>query len=465
MGRFVDAAFAPVDASSVAAFRVLFGLLMTVAVTRFFAHGWIAKYFLVPRHFFHYYGFEWVRPWAGAGMYVHFAVMGVLALAIAIGFFPRVSVALFGLAFAYAHLIDKTNYLNHYYLIICLCLLMSFLPLPGKGHDKRRGKGTIPAWALWALRAQFGIVYVFGGIAKLRRDWLVDAQPLTIWLGANADFPVLGRFFDELWIARVFSVAGAVFDLSIVGFLLWRRARPYALVALVVFHLLTAGLLQLGLFPYVMIAGSTLFLSADWPRAAWIPLVAMFRQRPAAPMPRVVPVIALSASRLRRALVLSGLAVYFTFHLLTPLRHIAYPGNLLWTEEGFRFSWHVMVMEKNGSADFRVGEPFTGRRYAVAPSEWFTPDQVKMMASQPDMILEAAHVIAADFRTRGVRDPEVRVDAFASLNGRSRARLVDPDVDLARVRDGFTAKDWILPFDADRSRGSHWVTDDGGQTP
>jgi vitamin K-dependent gamma-carboxylase len=68
-----------------------------------------------------------------------------------------------------------------------------------------------------------------------------------------------------------------------------------------------------------------------------------------------------------------------------------------------------------------------------------------MMSSSPDMILQFAHLVAADFRTRGVRDPEVRIDAVASLNGRRRARLVDPTVDLARETDGLSPRRWILP--------------------
>ena len=42
----------------------------------------------VVRHdfFFPYYGFEWVSLWPENGMYIHFAVIAVLALFVAIGF-------------------------------------------------------------------------------------------------------------------------------------------------------------------------------------------------------------------------------------------------------------------------------------------------------------------------------------------------------------------------------------------
>lgn len=142
---------------------------------------------------------------------------------------------------------------------------------------------------------------------------------------------------------------------------------------------------------------------------------------------------------------LALLGAYFAFHAAMPLRHLLYPGDVLWTEEGFRFSWNVMLMEKTGSVDAHVVEPSTGKRWVASPGAYLTRYQAKMMSASPDMILQFAHLVAADFRARGVRDPEVRIDALASLNGRRRARLVDPTVDLARETDGLLPRRWILP--------------------
>lgn len=451
------ALLAPVDASSAAAFRVAFGLLMFAAVVRYFAHGWIAEYYVEPTHFFSYLGFEWVRPWPGVGMYVHFAVMGVLALSIAAGLYYRASVVGFGVLFAYAHLIDKTNYLNHYYLVICLCFVMALLPLHRRASlDARRrpelGGATVPAWVVWALRAQVGAVYVFGGLAKLRPDWILDAQPMQIWLGASTDFPVIGGLFDEPWVAYAFSWAGALFDLSIVPLLLWRRSRPVAYVLVAVFHLTTMRLFQLGMFPWIMMASSLVFLPPDWPRQ----VAARWRRwrRGSAGAGEIAADAAPAAPARARAraprVVLAVLAIHFALQLALPLRHLLYPGDVLWTEEGFRFAWHVMLMEKTGSVDARVTEPSTGRRWVVPPTAYLTRYQARMMSTQPDMILQFAHMVADDFRARGVRDPEVRIDAVASLNGRRRARLIDPTVDLARETDGLAPRPWIT-LSADRT--------------
>ena len=428
--------FEPVDGASVAVYRIVFGVLMLIATLRFFAHGWIADYYETPSHFFSYYGFEWVKPWPGIGMYIHFGVMAVLAIMIAIGLWYRFATVGFGLLFAYAHLIDKTNYLNHYFLVIWLCGLMAFLPLHRTLSVDARGRGSqaVPAWVLWALRAQIALVYIYGGLAKVNYDWLVNAQPLDIWLSANTDFPIIGGAFDQPWVAYAFSYAGVLFDLSIVPLLLWRRTRPFAYVAVIGFHLITARLFHLGMFPWIMIGSSLLFLAPDWPRRF------MREKQPARSEP----------ARPSRA-VLAVLGCYFAVHLLLPLRGLAYPGDASWTEEGFRFAWNVMVMEKDGSVELRVSEPSTGRRWEVMPTAYLTRYQSKMMSSQPDMILQLAHMVADDFRARGVHDPEVRVDAFVSINGRRRARLIDPDIDLAHEADGLSPKSWILPHPDDRT--------------
>ena len=66
------------------------------------------------------------------------------------------------------------------------------------------------------------------------------------------------------------------------------------------------------------------------------------------------------------------------------------------------------------------------------------------MATEPDLIHQAALAIAADERRRG-HEVEVRVDAWVSLNGRPAARLIDPTVDLAHEPRDPWSDDWILP--------------------
>ena len=83
----------PVSAASGAVFRIVFGLLGVAAVIRFAAKGWIAELYIEPVHHFTYSGFWWVQPWPGLGMYVHFALLGVASLGVALGYRYRLSIA------------------------------------------------------------------------------------------------------------------------------------------------------------------------------------------------------------------------------------------------------------------------------------------------------------------------------------------------------------------------------------
>ena len=205
-------------------------------------------------------------------MYLHFALLGLAALGVALGYRSRLCIVAFFLLFTYVELIDQTTYLNHYYLVSLLAILMVFLPLNRSWSlDASRGRAggsqpTVPKGALWLLRAQIGLVYIFAGIAKLNADWMVNAQPLTIWLYNSADTPIIGVLMRVPWFPYVMRWAGASFDLTIVGWLLWKKTRPYAYVILAVFHLATAVLFPaIGMFPWIMMGAALIFFEPDWP--------------------------------------------------------------------------------------------------------------------------------------------------------------------------------------------------------
>lgn len=435
-----------------AAFRIAFGIVALVAIIRLFANGWIDDLYVEPTYHFTYPGFGWVRSLPGWGMYLLFASVGALSICIAVGYHYRLSVALFFLSFTHAELIDRTTYLNHHYWMSLAALLMVFLPLNrllsvDAWRDPSIRKDTVESWVLWALRAQVGVVYVFAGIAKLNPDWLLQAQPLRIWLYAHGEMPVVGPLLQELWVAYAMSWVGALFDLTIVGWLLWSRTRPWAYLTLVIFHLITWFLFpRLGIFPWLMIAGATVFLRPDWPLLVLeilrvkslterIPANASTGREfgPAAPRPVAYGIIVV-------------LGIFAFAQVVLPLRHFAYPGNVRWTEEGYLFAWRVMLTEKAGIVHYRVRDPDTGKTWLVTPDDYLTPLQVERMAFQPDLVLQTAHIIAEDFASRGYRQVEVRTEAFVSWNGRMNGRLIDPDVDLTAVKPSLAPKKWILPY-------------------
>ncbi|MCB9705517.1 MAG: HTTM domain-containing protein [Myxococcales bacterium] len=435
----------PIDAASLAAFRVLFGLLMLGSTIRFAARGWIDALYVAPELHFHYWGLGWVEPLSALGMRALFVGLGGLSILIALGLFYRPAIALFFVLFTYVEVLDKAVYLNHYYFISALSLLMIALPLErGWSLDARRRPALraaiAPTWALWALRLQVGLVYFFAGVAKLRVDWLLHGQPLRLWLAARDELPIVGPLLRLPETALAMSWAGALFDLTVPFLLLGRRTRPFAYAAVLIFHGLT-GLLfpEIGVFPWVMSCAALVFFDPAWPRRLWARVAG--RGSGGA---RMAEAFAAPPTRAPGPLLTAALALFFALQLALPLRRLAYPGETAWTEEGFRFAWQVMLVEKTGMVTFRVRDPASGREWLVDPEPRLSAMQAKQMAFQPDMILEMAQVIAREEAARG-RAVEVRADAFVAYNGRPNARLIDPDVDLARERDTLAPKPWILP--------------------
>lgn len=461
-GRAGVAARQPVDAASLAAFRVLFGLAALLVVGRFFAYGWIGELYIEPAHHFTYPGFGWVQPWPGWGMQAHFAALGLLALGIAAGYRYRLCAALFCVGFVYVELLDKTVYLNHYYWLALVSLLLVFLPLHrALSVDAWRERRTLwgggaPAGAVWLLRAQLAAVYLFAGAAKLNADWRLHGQPLHIWLQDHSGLPLIGPLLGELWAARAFSWGGALFDLSIVGWLLWRPSRPAAYFVLAAFHLATWLLFpQIGVFPWLMMGAALIFFAPDWPRrflahlgrargGRWTPGGA-FRRDGNGRLTATRNESRARPVRWRQTAIVAAAALFIAAQLVLPLRHYAYPGNVRWNEEGYRFAWRVLLTEKAGMAEYRVSDPASGRQWLVGPEDYLTPLQAERMATQPDMILETAHIIARDFAARGHPAVQVRADVFVAMNGRRYARLVDPHTDLAAVSPGLAPKGWLRP--------------------
>ncbi len=429
LGSVLQRAGEPVDGASMAVFRMLFGLIMAVAVVRFFAYGWIDEQYVLPRFFFSYEGFSWVKPWPAWGMHVHFGLIGVLAALVMVGWRTRWTLGMFFVAFTYVELLDKTNYLNHYVLVSLLAALMFFMPVGNTwGLDASRAStGEVPRWCVWALRVQVGLVYFFAGVAKLRADWLLHAEPLSTWFLARTDMPLIGGLLGLHETALFASWFGAVFDLSFPFLMSWRRARPYAFAVGVVFHLVTGLLFQIGLFPWIMVGAGTLFFAPDWPPSL---LGRVIGRTPTASDQSASPGRLAPALPSWAAILLVGV---FVVQMALPFRKHLHQGDVAWTEAGFRFSWHVMLAEKAGVVWFEVHDVDTGERFEVHPQRYLAPRQHKMMSTSPDMIVQFAHHIADDFRQRGHQHVEVRAEAYVALNGRRSAPLFDPRADLLAV--------------------------------
>lgn len=460
--RRVEAALLrPVDVAWLAAYRILFGLALAISMERFLAYGWVDTLLVAPRFRFRYWGFAWVEPLSSGAMHALFWCLAALALATAAGLAFRLTAPLFAAGLTYIQLVDVSTYLNHYYLAGLLAWLLALSPAnrawsvdawlrarwnAWRGRPRADDREVATAWLI-LFRVQVGVVYFFAGLAKAQSDWLLHGQPLGIWLGASTELPLLGRLFTVPGVPLAMSWCGFLFDTTVVLWLSWRRTRPWAYAVVVVFHVMTRLLFDIGMFPLIMSLSALVFFHPSWPRA----LAARLRRSPrdaGPPAPSVAPPPAARPSpwraRLTRAALGAG-AIYCVVQVLMPLRCHLYGGNVLWHEQGMRFSWRVMVRAKGGANTFLVRQKETGRVFHVPPHEYLTPYQENEMSGQPDLVLQLAHHIQRDFEERGFGPVEVRVDSQVSLNGRRGAPLVDPRVDLTTIEDGLAPATWLLP--------------------
>lgn len=339
------------------------------------------------------------------------------------------------MAFAYCELIDAALYLNHYWYFTLALGLVVVLPRTGR---------TVPAIVVWLLRFQVAVVYVMAGLGKLNHDWLVRGEPMGMWLASRTEVPIIGSMLDDPWVGVTASWLGAAFDLTIVGWLLWRRSRPIAYAALVVFHVLTWRLFAIGVFPWVMIAGTTIFFDPSWPRRL-ARVVNLGGLRPKSETGRRTA--GKSRPRPPRSVVLGAVGVWAALQLAVPLRHLAYAGDVRWTEEGYYGSFRVMLTEKTGLLRFEVTDPATGETWTVEPTTVLTDWQATQAAIRADLTLAAAHLVADDFDRQGHPGVEVRADSWVSFNGRRRQRMIDPTVDLAALGRHARASEYVLPLE------------------
>lgn len=445
--RFISWFLSPTHIAPLAVLRIAFGLVMLVSTLRFIAKGWIEEFYISPAFHFTFYGFAWVKPLGAYGMYALFALMALSALCIMLGLLYRFASVAFFLSFTYVELIDKATYLNHYYFVSIFAFLLMLVPANRYFSLDVWRKPEIkviqvPSWCLTIFRLQLVMVYFFAGLSKINYDWLIAAMPLRIWLPAQSGLWLFGPLLTKVWLAYVFSWFGAIFDLLIGFFLLSPRYRNVAYAFVILFHLLTGWFFKIGMFPYIMIAVTLVFFPAQVHLRIINGIKKALRIKSAKEEERTY-----QTGRIYLSILSGVLAVYFLLQLLIPLRYLLYPGKLFWTEEGYRFSWRVMLMEKGGTAFFHVKDPETGRSAEIVNSEYLTPLQETMMATQPDMILEYAHFLADVYRNKGIKNPAVTVDSYVTLNGSGSSLYIDSAVDLAQEQESFFSHSkWIRPF-------------------
>jgi len=447
--------FNPVDAASVAAFRIGFGLIMLQhSLSHLFLHDLNAEY-VVPKFLFRFYGFEWV-PILREHIYTLFAVMAIASLGVLIGKFYRTSIALVGISSSWIFLQDQSLYLNHEYMLILYTVILFFIPancywaLDAK-HASKVASNTLPGWCRLLLVVQIEVILVWAGIVKLNPDWL-QLEPISTWLSNKHDMPFLGQIFVTPEAAVVASYG--VITLHLIGapLLLFRKTRLYVLAMYGCFHLFNHFLFNIGVFPWVTLYASLICFEPDWPRRIWAQIC---RQSYTPPRQDSISLPSVA----KQIVIVALLSVWLTYQIGMPMRNWFYDGWVAWNEQGHRFSWRMKLRSKAGKVQFLLSDDSTEKDYWLEADKYLAPRQRFKMHCQPDMILQMAHYFRDHYAQNGKLVENVQVHAFAkcSLNFREPQYLVDVHTDLAKVERTLTGNSWITRLEKPLRPKAWWA--------
>lgn len=428
--------FKYIDNSALIVFRILFGLLIFLESVGAIFTGWVKRTLIDPDFTFSFIGFEWLQPLPGNWMYLFYAVMGGFGLLVMLGYKYRVGIIGFSIMWAATYFMQKSSYNNHYYLLMLLNGLMILMPanrayaLDSKYNPEIRSNG-MPQWCRFILILQMFIVYTYGAIAKLYPDWL-DTTVIEILMKNKQHYLIIGDLLQEKTLHYILAYGGILYDGLIIPLLLWKPTRKYAFIASIGFHLFNSIVFQVGIFPYLALGFSVFFFEPKTIRRLFLRRKKPFSEH----------LIKVSSYSKPITIVL---IVYFIIQVVLPLRHWGFKDDVLWTEEGHRMSWRMMLRSKGGYAKYTVVDKKNNIRIPIKLSHYLSRKQIKSASGKPDVIWQFAQILKQKFAANG-QDVQVFVNCYISVNGRPKKQLIDPNVDLASVPwEPFKHSEWILP--------------------
>lgn len=427
-------ALTPIDNAPLVLFRIIFGFLFVCESFGAIATGWVKSNLVdVQMSFSHIY-MDWLQPLPGVGMYIYFVFMGLVSIAVMLGYRYRWSMVLLTLLWSGVYYMQKTSYNNHYYLMVVICIYMCFLPAHKYAsldvkQSRVKEELAMPTYCSWILITQIALVYIYGTVAKFYPDWLDGTFVKLMYSSIDAP-EFFKEIFTEPWFYVAISYLGILYDGLIIPLLLWKRTRTWAVIASLVFHLFNSITLQIGVFPYFALSFALFFYDPEFIREKFLkkkPKMNAEQYSFSIPTWKVV-----------------FLSVFMLFQLFLPLRHHIIDGDVLWTDEGHRLSWRMMLRSRSGYTYFNVVEKESGKK-SQYPLEDKLSSKQRARLTTADMIWQMAQIIKKEYADKGL-DVAVYADSWVSINGREYSMFIDDSVDLASVSwSYFGHNEWILP--------------------
>ena len=443
--------FRSVDAASLAVFRILFGALMLFEAVNYGVFLCLDCMYRDTSMLFKYHYFEWAVMPPGMGLELLFLVMGLSALCVMLGLFYRLAAIVLVITFTWHFLLDQALYLNHFYLVILFAIIMVFVPANRYlSLDARRRpsirSARVPNWTYLWLGAQLEIVLLYAGFVKLNGDWL-QLEPMRLWMNdLSRDEGAFLQLITQDWGIAFASYSVIILHLVGAPLLLWRRTRLVVFWIYALFHVSNAFVFNIGIFPWMTLGATLLLFDPDWPRQVlrWLQQRNIGHRFKAFAMPlthgsegSVLPEWSI------RAVIVAMIAVWLVVQTVVPLRHFPRHGNVVWNEDGHRFSWRMKLRSKRGVVRFYLKSDDGLLSKLIDPADYLNAKQVRKMSCIPDLVWQFAQFLEQEHNQGGTRDVEVYVDSACSVNTRKAQPLVNRLVDLTSIERNTPTREWV----------------------
>jgi vitamin K-dependent gamma-carboxylase len=437
MNKFL---FKHIDNSSLIVFRILFGALIFLESIGAIVTGWIRRTLVEPEFTFNFIGFDFLQAIQGDWMYAHYIIMGICGIFVMVGYKYRISMLSFTLLWAVTYLMQKSSYNNHYYFLMILSAVMVILPAHKYASIDVKQNPSIKRmsmsnWCRWVFIIQLFILYTYASIAKMYPDWL-DLTVPELLMKSKQHYFLVGNVLQQKFMLYLVAYGGILFDLLVIPLLLWKRTRKVAFFISLFFHLFNSFIFQVGIFPYLSLAFAVFFFEPQFIQRLFLKRKTLFSEEKIE-----IP----SHARVFKTV----FVLYFIVQIALPVRHCVIQDDVLWTEEGHRLSWRMMLRVKSATTSFRVVDKVTHLETRIKLEDYLTKKQIRSMSSKPDMMWQFAQRLKSVYAKNGMA-VEVYVKAYVGVNGRPKKQLINPNVDLASVKwNPFKHHDWILPSNLD----------------
>lgn len=428
--------FKNIDNSSLIVFRIIFGLLCFLESIGAIFTGWVKKTLIEPNFTFNFIGLEVLQPLPGSWMYAYYIIMGVFGLGIMLGYKYRLSIIAFTIMWAATYFMQKASYNNHYYLLILLCAIMALLPAHKYASlDVKRNPSiksiSMPSWCKWIFVIQLFIVYTYASVAKIYPDWLDLTMPKLLMEGKR-NYPIIGEFLQNDFMPYLVGYGGILYDGLIIPLLLFKPTRKLAFYSSLFFHLFNSVVFQVGIFPFLALAFSLFFFESEKIRNIFLKKKALYTGNE------------ISVKSYKPILVGLGL-IYFTIQIALPLRHHFIKDNVLWTEEGHRLSWRMMLRSKQGTTSYKITNHTKDTTFRVNLNNYLTKKQQNLAHTKPDVMWQFSQHLKKEYKKKG-DSISVYIKSSLSVNRKPFQKFTDQDVDIANQKwNYFGHTSWLLP--------------------